>query len=399
MANYLESLLGEEELQQAKNQALSSGLMQAGFAGLLGSGPSLLPTSAGQAIGQAGLAGMSAYDSALDQAKQNISQKSIQGIISGTLSGSGNNVANTENMADKFTKLAERFAPIDPTKSKLYYDLAEQSRGKSEKFTGNLANSALELFGTADLAKLTPEQRTQASKYAQSQAMSTASAGATRVTMPPNTQVGSIPPGYYLKVDNATGTMQMAPIPGGPVDSAQNKLDASTQAQKTSSNVTKNIVIQDINRAQNIAETNPTATGVMSKMALLNPESDASSLVGILGSIKSNIGLDKIMSMRAESPTGAGLGGATSDRDMATVQSIYGQLNPAGDPKVLNYELIRLNNAYLDSVHGTPTQIQGLIDSGKVTKEIGLELMKRQNLPKIGNNKEQNQKPLSNIFK
>jgi hypothetical protein len=84
---------------------------------------------------------------------------------------------------------------------------------------------------------------------------------------------------------------------------------------------------------------------------------------------------------------------------MATVQSIYGQLNPAGDPKVLNYELIRLNNAYLDSVHGTPTQIQGLIDSGKVTKEIGLDLMKRQNLPKIGNNKDQNQKPLSNIFK
>ena len=55
MANYLESLLGEEELQQAKNQALSSGLMQAGFAGLLGSGPSLLPTSAGQAIAKLGL--------------------------------------------------------------------------------------------------------------------------------------------------------------------------------------------------------------------------------------------------------------------------------------------------------------------------------------------------------
>jgi len=182
MANYLESLLGEDELQQAKNQALSSGLMQAGFAGLLGSGPSLLPTSAGQAIGQAGLAGMSAYDSALDQANQDISQKSIQGIISGTLSGSGNNVANTENMADKFTKLAERFAPIDPKKSKLYYDLSEQARGKSEKFTGNLANSALELFGTADLAKLTPEQRTQAAKYTQSQAMSTASAGKTTVT-------------------------------------------------------------------------------------------------------------------------------------------------------------------------------------------------------------------------
>jgi len=182
MANYLESLLGEDELQRAKNQALSSGLMQAGFAGLLGSGPSLLPTSAGQAIGQAGLAGMSAYDSALDQANQDISQKSIQGIISGTLSGSGNNVANTENMADKFTKLAERFAPIDPKKSKLYYDLSEQARGKSEKFTGNLANSALELFGTADLAKLTPEQRTQAAKYTQSQAMSTASAGKTTVT-------------------------------------------------------------------------------------------------------------------------------------------------------------------------------------------------------------------------
>jgi len=215
MANYLESLLGEEELQQAKNQALSSGLMQAGFAGLLGSGPSLLPTSAGQAIGQAGLAGMSAYDSALDQAKQNISQKSIQGIISGTLSGSGNNVANTENMADKFTKLAERFAPIDPTKSKLYYDLAEQSRGKSEKFTGNLANSALELFGTADLAKLTPEQRTQASNYAQSQAMSRANAGKTTVT---NILGGESLTPFQKKLDEAFAPDVIAWSSGGGQD-------------------------------------------------------------------------------------------------------------------------------------------------------------------------------------
>lgn len=215
MANYLESLLGEDELQQAKNQALSSGLMQAGFAGLLGSGPSLLPTSAGQAIGQAGLAGMSAYDSALDQAKQDISQKSIQGIISGTLSGSGNNVANTENMADKFTKLAERFAPIDPTKSKLYYDLAEQSRGKSEKFTGNLANSALELFGTADLAKLTPEQRTQAAKYTQSQAMSTASAGKTTVT---NILGGESLTPFQKKLDESFATDAIAWSSGGGQD-------------------------------------------------------------------------------------------------------------------------------------------------------------------------------------
>ena len=82
MANYLESLLGEDELQQAKNQALSSGLMQAGFAGLLGSGPSLLPTSAGQAIGQAGLAGMSAYDSVLqgaeDQAVKGMEMRGLQ---------------------------------------------------------------------------------------------------------------------------------------------------------------------------------------------------------------------------------------------------------------------------------------------------------------------------------
>jgi len=82
MANYLESLLGEDELQQAKNQALSSGLMQAGFAGLLGSGPSLLPTSAGQAIGQAGLAGMSAYDSVLkgaeDQAVKGMKMRGLQ---------------------------------------------------------------------------------------------------------------------------------------------------------------------------------------------------------------------------------------------------------------------------------------------------------------------------------
>lgn len=82
MANYLQSLLGEDEYKKTRQDAIDAGLIQAGFAGLLGSGPSLLPTSAGQVLGQAGLSGLNAYSGALkgaeDQAIKGMEMRGLQ---------------------------------------------------------------------------------------------------------------------------------------------------------------------------------------------------------------------------------------------------------------------------------------------------------------------------------
>lgn len=76
MATYLQSLLGEDEFNAAKKDARGMGLLQAGLAGLMASGPSLTPTSAGQALGAAGLSGLSGYQDAMMQAER----QGIQGM-------------------------------------------------------------------------------------------------------------------------------------------------------------------------------------------------------------------------------------------------------------------------------------------------------------------------------
>jgi hypothetical protein len=83
MATYLQSLLGEDEFKKTQQGARNMGLLQAGLAGLMASGPSLTPTSAGQALGAAGLSGLSGYQDAMSEAER----QGLQGI---TISTSGN---------------------------------------------------------------------------------------------------------------------------------------------------------------------------------------------------------------------------------------------------------------------------------------------------------------------
>ena len=69
MANrFLQSLLGEEDYQQARGGAVNNALLMAGLQGLLASGPSTTPTSLGQIVGQAGIAGLGAYGQSMEQA-------------------------------------------------------------------------------------------------------------------------------------------------------------------------------------------------------------------------------------------------------------------------------------------------------------------------------------------
>ena len=76
MATYLQSLLGEDEFKKTQQSARNMGLLQAGLAGLMASGPSLTPTSAGQALGAAGLSGLTGYQDAMSEAER----QGLQGI-------------------------------------------------------------------------------------------------------------------------------------------------------------------------------------------------------------------------------------------------------------------------------------------------------------------------------
>lgn len=68
--NFLQSLLGEDEYENARQQAINSGILSAGLQMLAGSGPSFVPPSVASGLGMAGVAGLQGYQGALQGAER-----------------------------------------------------------------------------------------------------------------------------------------------------------------------------------------------------------------------------------------------------------------------------------------------------------------------------------------
>lgn len=342
--NRLMGLLQTEEERTPQQEARSNAALMAGLQGLIASGPSLEPTSLGQTLGMMGLSGVSAYDQSLQQAEQAQMTKELQQ----SLGGEGGDVSS---VADRYRQYATRLAATDPQQAKLYLDLAEKMEGRSEKFTGNLANASLELFGTADISKLSEEQRQQAANFYRQQELSRAQAGASRqtVNVEPGVQVGSIPPGYAL-IKNEDGSMVMQPIAGGPA--AQALVDAE-QKKKVGDEVTLSAaqtVFEDTSRALDVIDKNASGTTGMGAFLLSGiPGTDAKELAGHIDSVKANIGIDQLLKIKA---SGAGLGQVPqSQLDM--LASLLGNLDAEQNSRVLRENLMRVNEIYADIVRKT----------------------------------------------
>lgn len=151
MADFISGLLGmgdEDPMQRAKQ----AGLLGLGASLLQAGAPSLTPQSLGAALGQGVIAGQQMSGQAMQQARQQQIQKEMMGTMGGAGSG---------DVADRIARL-QKMALLDPKNQAAYLKIAEQLQGKAPVFTGEAANQALNLFGTADVSKLTPEQRAQA---------------------------------------------------------------------------------------------------------------------------------------------------------------------------------------------------------------------------------------------
>jgi hypothetical protein len=349
--SFFRGLLNDDEEKTPEQQALGSSLLMAGLQGLMSSGPSLTPTSFGQVLGQAGMTGLSTYDQSLQQAQAAQMARELQQ----NLGGGGGDPAD---VAGRYREFAARLAATDPQKAKLYMDLAEKLEGRSEKFTGNLANAALELFGTADISKLSEEQRRQAADFYRQQELSRAQAGASRqtVNVEPGVQVGSIPPGFAL-IKNEDGSMVMQPIAGGPAAlQAQQEAEKKEEGQAVTRTAAQT-VFEDTTRALAVLERSPTtATGFGAAALRSVPGTDARELQGHIDSIKGNIGIDQLLKIKA---SGAGLGQVPqSQLDM--LASMLGNLDVTQNQRVLRENLVRVREIYEDIVRksgGDPKQM------------------------------------------
>lgn len=169
-------LLGGLEDEEIKQQALSNAALMAGLQGLVASGPSLVPTSAGQILGQVGMTGLGAYQQSMQQAAQQKAAQQMQSV----LTQGGGMPQDRQELASRYRQLGTMMASSDPAKAKIYFDIADKTEEAIEKFTGSTGNLAMAMFGTANLNKLTPEQRQAVTAEEQRQAMARSSASAAK---------------------------------------------------------------------------------------------------------------------------------------------------------------------------------------------------------------------------
>jgi hypothetical protein len=98
------------------------------------------------------------------------------------------------------------------------------------------------------------------------------------------------------------------------------------------------------------------------------PATQAHDLVKVIDTVKANVGFDKLQQMRAASPTGGALG-QVSDFENRMLQSVLGNLETSQSQEQLLYNLRRLNDVYLDIIHGPGNGPQRMLDGGSEENE------------------------------
>lgn len=164
-------------------------------------------------------------------------------------------------------------------------------------------------------------------------------------------QFGNIPPGYMMR-KGANG-YEMVPVPGGPADFERSKVTKAEGEAEKQQGATANIVIEDIDRIFDIVKNKavlPTTGAVGSALSGVGGTSSRD-VAGLVGTVKSNIGFDKLSEMRKASPTGAALGNVT-ERELTELQRVSGDLDQSQTQEQFLRNLARVRNKMLDVVHG-----------------------------------------------
>lgn len=181
---------------------------------------------------------------------------------------------------------------------------------------------------------------------AQAQTMAFGSGGTTINNM------GNIPAGFEVIQDPATGATRMQPIPGGPAALEAEAAAAAAAAGDAQTDRYGNVVTEDIGRALEQIEKDPTfTTGVMGQILSQMGGTPANRVANLIETVESNVGFDRLQAMRESSPTGGALGSVT-ERELSLLTSAIGSLKQSNNDKDLAYNLRRVNKIYMDIIHG-----------------------------------------------
>lgn len=169
--------------------------------------------------------------------------------------------------------------------------------------------------------------------------------GGSLVTVNTGGEVGTIPPGYELVTDPATGGRRLQLIEGGPAWQEAQAAEQADAAGADQQAVTADIVKQDIGRALDLLDQDPTfTTGMFGQWLGSWKGSNANRLDNLLNTVRSNVAFDRLQQMREASPTGGALGSVT-ENELTLLQSAIGSLERS-NPEDLAFNLKRVQEIY-----------------------------------------------------
>jgi hypothetical protein len=168
-------------------------------------------------------------------------------------------------------------------------------------------------------------------------------AGASSVSVSTGSEVGTIPQGFELFTDPATGARSMRPIPGGPEDTSGKDAKKAGNAETAAS-----VVTTAAERA--LAASKDRALGGFGQGLVANlPWTDSAEVARQVDVLKANAKVDNLQAMRDASPTGGALGSVT-EGETAMLAAKSGALDPSSP----NFErdLADYTRTLLRVVHG-----------------------------------------------
>jgi hypothetical protein len=186
-------------------------------------------------------------------------------------------------------------------------------------------------------------------------------------------RVGTIPPGFELREDPATSALSMVPIPGGPVERQMIEDAEKARGRQEQQARAGGTVVQDLQRALNIIQTSPAATGRTAAATaelpgIVRAETDYQAAEGMIQSALSNVGLDTLQQMRENSPTGGALG-QVPIQQQKRLEQVLGSLDLTQRREIVEDNVKRVINIYMDIIHGSKQQVEDSFNRGEITEE------------------------------
>lgn len=298
-----------------------------------------------------------------------------QGMASaGDIYGTGlNQLARQQLLASKGDE--DKLYTIDGALVNRKGDVIYQGKGKQEeiKLPRELVN--LQTKKMLSEQNALPEGETFT---AQDEARLTSLESVVKLTSPKGTEPSTMqaPPGFFWKL-NPDGTRYINPETGQPVavpiegtEVAVKRAEAKEKKEvgEAGKATIAGTVIVDAQRALDTIKNNTEyTTGAYGKALQFVPGTDAYALSQMVDSVKANVGIDKLLDIKA---SGAGLGQVPqSQLDM--LASVLGGLDVGQPADVLQYNLNRVKNIYSDIVKsaGGQAALDKALEESKVTPE------------------------------